>query len=108
MKIAPYLTPTEFCSDPENVEALNAFLASAPGQNLLSVLLGLNPARQSLRSEIPNEVDKRAEHLFGRCQGYEFAFETLTQTLVKRIDHLPPLSRKAGRSEIKPIRPPQP
>jgi 5-methylthioribose kinase len=41
MRIAPYVTPDEFCRDPENVDALASFLQSAPGQALQSVLAGI-------------------------------------------------------------------
>lgn len=111
MRIAPYLTPDEFCRAPENVEALNAFLSSPPGQAFQSVLLGLNPVRQSLRSPgMPDSLPERSEHLLGRAQGYEYAFELITQTLTTKIRDLPRSSSKASgpRAEIRPVSPPKP
>jgi len=111
MRIAPYITPDEFCHDPENVDALNAFLSSPQGQNFVSVLLGLNPARQSLRAPVmPDAIPERAEHLLGKCQGFEYAFELITQTLTTKLRERPRVSSKASgpRSEIRPVRAPKP
>lgn len=110
MRIAPYITPDEFCRDPENVEALVAYLNSPSGQALQSVFLGLNPARQSLRAPVmPDSLPERAEHLLGKCQGFEYAFELLTQTLTQKTRPAPRSSSKAGgRAEIRPATPPAP
>lgn len=111
MRISPYYTPDEFCSDPVNVDALVEFLNSPPGQALQSVLMGLNPARQSLRAPtMPDSIPERAEHLLGKCQGFEFAFELITQTLTQKARPSQRQSSKASgpRSEIKPVSPPMP
>lgn len=111
MRIAPYVTPDEFTRDPENVDALLAFLNSPAGQALQSVLLGLNPARQSLRSPVmPDSIPERAEHLLGKCQGFEYAFELITQTLTQKTRQTPRSSSKASgpRAEIRPVSPPKP
>lgn len=111
MRIAPYYTPDEFCQDPKNVEALTEFLNSPPGQALQSVLLGLNPVRQSLRAPVmPDSLPERAEHLLGKCQGFEYVFELITQTLTQRARPAQRQSSKASgpRSEIRPVRPPKP
>lgn len=111
MRIAPYYTPEEFCSDPKNVEGLTEFLNSPPGQALQSVLLGLNPARQSLRSPMmPDSLPERAEHLLGKCQGFEYAFELITQTLTQKVRATARSSSKATgpRAEIRPARAPTP
>lgn len=111
MRIAPYFTPDEFCRDPENVDALVAFLGSPSGQAMQSVLLGLNPARQSLRAPVlPDAIPERAEHLLGKCQGFEYAFELITQTLTQKVRTTPRSSSKATgpRTEIRPASPPKP
>lgn len=109
MRISPYYTPDEFCSDLKNVEALVEFLNSQPGQALQSVLMGLNPARQSLRAPVmPDSIPERAEHLLGKCQGFEYAFELITQTLTQQVRPQQRSSTKAGRPEIRPVSPPKP
>lgn len=111
MRISPYYTPDEFRSNPKNVEALVEFLSSSPGQALQSVLMGLNPARQSLRLPVmPDSIPERAEHLLGKCQGFEYAFEVITQILTEQVHSTQRKSSKASgpRSEIKPASPPKP
>lgn len=107
----PYLTIAEFRQDATNVEALKDFLESPQGQNLISVLMGLNPARASLRSPImPDSIPERSEHLLGKCQGFEFAFEVITQELTQAVRSTPGQSSKAigPRSEVRPAIPPTP
>lgn len=111
MRTAPYVTTDEFRQDPKNVEALVEFLNSPPGQALQSVLMGMNPLRQSLRSPVmPDSISERSEHLLGKCQGFEFAFELITQTLTEKAHPPHRQSSKASgpRSEIRPASPPMP
>lgn len=122
MKIAPYLTAEEFCRDPQNVEVLQEFLASPQGQNFLSVIFGARPSRLLSDSRIARDgnnlraataaeaTPERAEHLLGRCEGYESVLELMTQTLTVKARELPRSSSKASgpRTEIRPVSPPKP
>jgi hypothetical protein len=110
IKVSPYITPAEFCANQDHVDKLKAFLASEAGEAFLSVMLGMSPVRQSLRAPmLPDSIEERASQLLGKSQGYEYAFELMTQTLTQLVRPSAPASTKAsGRSDIRPARPPKP
>lgn len=111
-----FLTPDEFCENEENVKALQDFLKSAPGKNLLSVLVRMRPEAVmadprigkdagNLRAAAASACEgERAQYLLGRIEGHESVVRLLTDVLTLHQKHVPPASSKLGarRTEIKP------